>query len=66
MDPRREEEYKASRPSATQKLKRFRIVKLEERIAPSKGGGTHAHTCAACPSDGCTWSCTCGCVTYGC
>jgi hypothetical protein len=31
--------------------KGFRIVKLEERIAPGKGGNTHANTC------GCTNGC---------
>jgi hypothetical protein len=40
MEPRREEQQKALAPSAGQKPKRFRIVKLEERIAPSKAGGT--------------------------
>jgi hypothetical protein len=37
MEPHREEQ-KAPEPSAEQKPKRFRIVKLEERIAPSRGG----------------------------
>jgi hypothetical protein len=39
MEPHREEPQKAPEPGAEQKPKRFRIVKLEERIAPSKGGG---------------------------
>jgi hypothetical protein len=57
MEPRREEVPKAPPPGAEQKPKRFRIVKLEERIAPSNGG-THGHcrtntcggyfTCYAC------------------
>jgi hypothetical protein len=48
MEPHREESQKALEPGATPKPKRFRIVKLEERIAPSKGGnGTH-NSCA-CP-----------------
>ena len=37
MEPRREElsrEPKVSAPASETKLKRFRIVKLEERIAP--------------------------------
>jgi hypothetical protein len=41
MEPRREEltrEPKVPTPASETKLKRFRIVKLEERIAPSKGG----------------------------
>jgi hypothetical protein len=37
MEPNREEQ-KALDASAGQKPKRFRLVKLEERIAPSKGG----------------------------
>ena len=36
MEPRREEQQKALEPNAGQKPKRFRIVKLEERIAPGK------------------------------
>jgi hypothetical protein len=59
MEPRREEPKKAPPPSAEPKPKRFRIVKLEERIAPSKGGGhtgapqcgpyrTAAPPCTAC------------------
>jgi hypothetical protein len=68
MEPRREENQTAPQPGAEPKLRRFRIVKLEDRIAPSQGGhGTH-NSCGAsychtfnCPSQGCTWSCTCGC-----
>jgi hypothetical protein len=37
MEPRREE-LKAPKPRTEEKPKRFRIVKLEERIAPAKGG----------------------------
>lgn len=37
MEPRREEQ-KTLEPGAAQKPKRFRIVKLEERIAPQMGG----------------------------
>ncbi len=39
MEPRREEQHKAPPPSAVpeqKKQKRFRIVKLEDRIAPRK------------------------------
>ena len=58
MEPHREEQQKAPPPGAEQKPKRFRIVKLEERIAPSHGGngGTHGNkdTC------GCTATCLCG------
>jgi hypothetical protein len=38
MEPHREERQKALEHGATAKPKRFRIVTLEERIAPSKGG----------------------------
>jgi hypothetical protein len=37
MEPHREQP-KAARPRPEEKRKRFRIVKLEERIAPTKGG----------------------------
>jgi hypothetical protein len=41
MKPRREEprreEVKALKPRPEEKQKRFRLVKLEERIAPRKG-----------------------------
>jgi hypothetical protein len=40
MEPRHEESQKTLEPSARPKRKRFHIVKLEERIAPSQGGGT--------------------------
>jgi hypothetical protein len=35
--PHREEQPKAPEPGAEPKPKRFRIVKLEERIAPRQG-----------------------------
>lgn len=41
MEPRREEK-KPVKPRPEEKPKRFRLVKLEERIAP-KGGGSHRH-----------------------
>jgi hypothetical protein len=40
MEPHREEQ-KAPEPGAERKPKRFRIIKLEERIAPSGGGKTN-------------------------
>jgi hypothetical protein len=52
MEPHREEPQRAPPPSAERKPKRFRIIKLEDRIAPSSGGnGTvngcySGHTCA--------------------
>jgi hypothetical protein len=48
MEPRREElnqESKVLSPATERKLKRFRIVKLEERIAPGKGGGGNSKYC---------------------
>jgi hypothetical protein len=38
MEPRREEP-KVSKPHPKEKRKRFRIVKLEERVAPKSHGG---------------------------
>jgi hypothetical protein len=69
MEPRREEPQKALEPSAEQKPKRFRIVKLEERIAPKQSGhgtnncGSPSLTCvgcnvyptARCPTGECGW-----------
>ena len=52
MEPRREEP-KAPKSRPEEKQKRFRIVKLEERIAPSEGGGTKN-----CYSDKCSARCT--------
>jgi hypothetical protein len=46
MEPHREEPQKAPPPGAEPRPKRFRIVKLEERIAPRKGGTINAHSCA--------------------
>jgi hypothetical protein len=47
MEPRREE-LKAPKPRPKERPKRFRIIKLEERIAPSKSSGTYHDwgTCA--------------------
>jgi hypothetical protein len=53
MEPRREE-LQAPKPRPEEKPKRFRIVKLEERIAPSKGGN---NTLKHCPSAYCTYGC---------
>ncbi len=59
MEPLREEQNKAPPPGAEQKPKRFRLVKLEERIAPSQPG-VHTRGCSyrctyACISDGICW-----------
>ncbi len=59
MEPRREEEQKAP-PGIEPKPKRFRIVRLEERIAPAKGGQGSNNYCETgrtfCRGD----TCTCG------
>ncbi len=54
MEPRREEQSKAPAPGTARKAKNFRIIKLEERIAPIKGGSG---------SNNCT---EVGCATYTC
>jgi len=66
MEPRQHEK-KIGERRPDEKKKRFRIVKLEERIAPSKGGKGTNNTCACgtvnvptCPGAG---SDTCFCVT---
>jgi hypothetical protein len=42
MEPRKEEENQAVQPRPEEtKPKRFRLIKLEERIAPSAGGNTN-------------------------
>jgi hypothetical protein len=48
MEPRREEPT-APTPQPQEKPRRFRIVKLEERIAPLTGGGGSHH----CPTGLC-------------
>ncbi len=45
MESHREERQKALEPNAGQKPRRFRLVKLEERIAPK--GGRKTNTCGA-------------------
>ncbi len=65
MELHRIEEQKMPERPPGQKLKRFRIVKLEERIAPAGGGngGSNGNkgTCHTC------WPCTGNCgVTYTC
>jgi hypothetical protein len=54
MEPSREEQ-KALEAGAEQKPRRFRIVKLEERIAPAKAGGTNGPKCY---SHQCTMGCS--------
>jgi hypothetical protein len=58
VEPRREEP-KAPTPRPEEKPKRFRLIKLEERIAPSKGGnGTN--NCPSVALTHCPSFCTCG------
>ena len=38
MGPRNDDAKKAPEPRQPERKRRFQIVKLEERIAPSKGG----------------------------
>jgi hypothetical protein len=54
MEPRREEP-KAPKPRPEEKRKRFRVIKLEERIAPGKGNSV-GKNCA-------TYTCLC---SYNC
>jgi hypothetical protein len=67
MEPRREER-KTPAPRLGERARRFRIVKLEERIAPSQGGNGSNN----CPSANTCNTCTCylcvsgGCCTVGC
>jgi hypothetical protein len=61
MEPRRERQHEALNVSAEPKPKRFRIVKLEERIAPRKAGNTRQ-----CPTGGVTCFDTCNCLTALC
>jgi hypothetical protein len=61
MEPHREERPKALQASAEQRPKRFRIVKLEERIAPSKGGnGTNNGCYSGHPATACGPTCPIG------
>jgi hypothetical protein len=43
MEPRREEQKKAPEPRPEPKPKRFRLIKLEERIAPKNPPETLRH-----------------------
>jgi hypothetical protein len=53
MEPRQQHQPKTSEPKQESRPKRFRLIKLEERIAPSTGGkGTH---------NGCVLTQTCFC-----
>jgi hypothetical protein len=57
MEPRREEKKtKEPRKEVAKKPKRFRIVRLEERIAPSGGG--HGNGLAASGASICSLVCS--------
>ncbi len=60
MEPHREEQPNAPPPGAEPKPKRFRVVKLEERIAPSGSKYTKGH-CYTGKDTGYlyTWTCNC-------
>jgi hypothetical protein len=60
MQPHREEDQKALDPSATPKLKRFRMVKLEERIAPAPSQTTACITHGPCKTQFCNATHSCG------
>jgi hypothetical protein len=66
MEPRYEDPQKSPEPGTGKKPQRFRIVKLEERIAPSKGGnGNHGVTHG--PATACGLTCPApGTVAYPC
>jgi hypothetical protein len=59
MELRREEKTKTPQPGAEPKPRRFRIVKLEERIAPNRGGHGSNNTCAGYTCVTCA-TCICG------
>jgi hypothetical protein len=45
VEPRNDESQKMPEPRQPKQKRRFQIVKLEERIAPSKGGNSNGHGC---------------------
>lgn len=55
MQPNREDQQKSLESNGEKRPNRFRIIKLEERIAPNKGGNTNKH---GCPSVVCTQGCS--------
>lgn len=62
MDPRKESESaKSSELEGKERKRHFQIVKLEERIAPDKGGATnHGHCSRGCGSFGGDGTVGCG------
>jgi hypothetical protein len=55
MEPQREEQKPQPQPRTEEKPKRFRLIRLEERIAPGKGGNG---------SQNCAWSAAKDCVSH--
>lgn len=55
MEPHREVQQKAPESGAGQKPKRFRIVKLEERIAPKHGQSRTIQAVCNSYGGGCGW-----------
>jgi hypothetical protein len=64
MEPHREDQSKAPPPGAERKPKRFRMVKLEDRIAPNKGGVGTNNGCVSGHSCYCSGTCGGGCTRY--
>ncbi len=54
MEPRREEPQNVMEPSAERKPKRFRIIKLEDRIAPNNYTPHGTANTGKCYTAGCT------------
>jgi hypothetical protein len=48
MEPHRKAQNKVPLPSVQQKSKRFRIVKLEERVAPKNSHKTYVYSRCYC------------------
>jgi hypothetical protein len=45
MEPRKDEPQKVPEPRKEERKRRFQIVKLEERIAPARGGNGTNNSC---------------------
>ena len=54
MEPRKDESKRAPAPRTEQRKRRFQVEKLEERIAPIKGGiPNNSHSPGWCPRGFC-------------
>ncbi len=56
MEPREQDQKQSAQTHSQEKPRRFRIVKLEERIAPSQGGNGTNNCSVYCYND--TGTCT--------